>query len=167
MDSAKSSYKNLTCFNKAADQNFYGHTAITRSALCRSSVSYWWTSNSKKSINFKKTSRKHRYCVVVKLRILCETASNRMASIFFTQKAMPPGACKQKIGAFYWINDFLYFFERGMQWTRKIKTVMWSNGTAKWLKSCDNLLLFFLIMWQLFLQNGIRNSILCPTVVSL
>ena len=36
----KNSYKNLTCFHKAADLSFDGHTAITKSVLCRSSVNY-------------------------------------------------------------------------------------------------------------------------------
>ncbi len=127
----KSSYKILTCFNKVADRNSDGHRAITRSALRRSSVSYWWTSSSKKSKPEKAlTARKRRYCAVVELTILRETTSNRTASIFFNPKSSASGACKQKIGTFYWINDFLYFFERDIRWTRKIKTVTRSNGTA-------------------------------------
>ncbi len=127
----KSSYKILTYFSKAADWSSDGHRAITRSALRRSSVSYWWTSSSKKSKPEKAlTARKRRYCAVVKLTILRETTSNRTASIFFNPKSSASGACKQKIGTFYWINDFLYLFERDIRWTRKIKRATRSNGMA-------------------------------------
>ncbi len=61
------------------------------------------------------TARKRRYCAVVELTILRETTSNRTASIFFNPKSSASGACKQKIGTFYWINDFLYFFERDIR----------------------------------------------------
>ena len=153
----KRSYKNLTCFNKAADWSSDGHKAVTRSALRRSSVSYWWTSSSKKSKPEKAlTSRKRRYCAVVELTILRETTSNRTASIFFNPKSSASGAYKQKIGTFYWINDFLYFFERDILWMRKIKTVKW-NG--RFLPNGYRFPPRFLIGATAVLRNGIRNFI--------
>ncbi len=50
---------------------------------------------------------------------------------------------------FYWINDFLYFFERDIRWTRKIKTVTRLNLTAVFS-------LFFNCATAV-LRNGIRN----------
>ncbi len=146
----KRSYKNLTCFNKAADWSSDGHRAITRSAFCRSSVSYRWTSSSKKSKPEEAlTSRKRRYCTVVELTILRETTPNRTASKFFNSKSSASRTCKQKIGTFYWINDFLYFFERDIRWTRKIKTVTRSNRTAVFSPFCNRA--------TAVLRNGIRN----------
>ncbi len=97
-----------------------------------SSVSYWWTSSSKKSKPKKAliSKKKHQYCAMVKLAILRETTSNRTVSIFFNPKSAAQEPVNIKIGTFYWINNFLYFFEWGMQWTRKIKTVTWLNRTA-------------------------------------
>ncbi len=154
----KSSYTILTCSNKAADWSSDGHRAITRSALRRFSVSYWWTSPEKAL-----TSRKRRYCAVVELTILVEPTSNRMASIIFNPKSSASGACKQKIGTFYWINDFLYFFERDIRWTRKIKTVTRSNGTAVFQQTAYRFFPFINCA-KAVLRNGIRNFILTPTV---
>ncbi len=79
--------------------------------------------------------RKRRYCAVVELTILRETTSNRTASIFLTRKAPPLEPVNQKIGTFYWINDFLYFFEQDIRLTRKIKTVTRLNRTAVFLQT--------------------------------
>ncbi len=43
---------------------------------------------------------------MVELTILRETTSNKTASIFLNSKYSASGACKQKIGMFYWINNF-------------------------------------------------------------
>ncbi len=94
-----------------------------RSTFRKSSVSYWWTFNSKKFKPEKAlTLRKHWYCAVVELTILRKTTLNRTASKKFYLRSSASGACKQS-GTFYWINDFYNFFERGVQWMRKIKTV--------------------------------------------
>ncbi len=75
-----------------------------RSVLRRSSVSYWWTSSSKKYKPEKAlTSRKRRNYAMVKLTILCKTTSNRMASKFLTRKASPQEPINKKSGMFiYW-----------------------------------------------------------------
>ncbi len=84
------------------------------------------------SLRRPKHQEKHRYCAVVELTILRKTTSNRMALFIylFYLDSSASGVCTQKIGMFYWINDFSYFFEGGMRWTRKIKidSVVEHNG---------------------------------------
>ncbi len=159
-------YKNLTCFNKAADWSSDEHRAITRSALRRSFDSYRWTSSSKKSKpEDALTSRKCRYCTVVKLTILCEITSNRTASFFFFffffRKAPPQEPVNKKSERFFFcfflINNFLYFFERDIRWMRKIKTVTRSNGTAIFFQTAYHFPPIFLIGATAVLRNRILN----------
>ena len=144
----KSSYKNLTCFNKAADRSFDERGLHLVGLLLATDFS------SKKSKPEKAlTSRRHRYCAAVELTILRETTSNRTASIFFTWEASPQEPVNKKSECFIGQTIFYNFFEWGVQWTRKIKMVT----PVKWNSHFYQTAYRFLIVRQPFYGMEFRT----------